>query len=123
VTKFLRREHRRGNRYDGILLDPPSFGRGKAGEVYKIERQITATLEQCRRLLDDGPAFVLFSCHTPAFSPVVMHHLLQGAAPRPGEIGSGEMLLTGGPGVLPLPSGTYARWISAGWEVEGATDL
>lgn len=112
VTKFLLREQRRGNLYDGIVLDPPSFGRGKAGEVYKIERQITETLDQCRRILADGPSFVLFSCHTPAFTPMVMSHLLATAFRDRGDrIGAGEMLLTGARDVLPLPSGTFGCWV------------
>jgi 23S rRNA (cytosine1962-C5)-methyltransferase len=111
VTKFLLREQRRGNRYDGIILDPPSFGRGKAGEVYKIERQITETLNQCRAILADGPAFALFSCHTPAFTPMVMSHLLQCVLPSGGSIESGEMLLTGDENALPLPSGTFSCWV------------
>ena len=104
VTKFLLREQRRGSRYDGIILDPPSFGRGKAGEVYKIEHQITETLDQCRRILADGPAFLLFSCHTPAFTPLVMRHLLTTTLrDRGGRVGAGEMQLTGSGDVLPLP--------------------
>lgn len=110
VGKFLDRESRRGTRYDGIILDPPSFGRGKSGEVYKIEDDINRTLGQCVRLLTDRPLFVLLSCHTPAFTPVVMENLLrQHLAPFNARIEAGEMLLTGRPDVMPLPSGTFAR--------------
>lgn len=111
VTKFLVREVRRGKRYDAIILDPPSFGRGGKGEVFKIEEHLRDILNHCRMLLSDRPLFVLFSCHTPGFTPTVMHHLLmqmmQGLS---GHIDKGEMLLSGGNGVLTVPSGTYARW-------------
>lgn len=111
VTKFLGRELKRGKRYDAIILDPPSFGRGSKGEIFKIEESINELLAQCRALLSDHPLFVLFSCHTPGFSPIVMRHLLsQAMHGLGGSITEGEMALTGKGGVLPLPSGTYARW-------------
>ena len=108
--KFLQRELRRGRRYDAIVLDPPTFGRGKGGEMYKIERDLPETLRLCRELLSAKPFFVLLSAHTPGLSPVVLGNLLaqamEGLRPR---VESGEMLLTGGKDVLPLPSGAYAR--------------
>jgi len=69
VNKFLDRELRRKSRYDAVILDPPSFGRGKSGEVYKIETDLADTLKKCAGLLSDEPLFVLLSCHTPAFTP------------------------------------------------------
>lgn len=111
VSKFLARELRRGSRYDAIILDPPSFGRGSSGEVFKIEEEITKLLKSCRDLLTDKPLFILFSCHTPGFSPLVMEHLLkQALSDIPGNIDAGEMVLTGAPNVLSVPSGTFARW-------------
>lgn len=111
AMKFLAREERRGNKYDALILDPPTFGRGSKGEIFKIEEEINTLLSHCRALLSDKPLFVLFSCHTPGFSPLVMHHLLHQTLPK-GEITSGEMTLTG-ESALPVPSGTYARWRSA----------
>ena len=109
--KFLVREAKRGRRYDGIILDPPTFGRGEGGEMYKIERDLPETLALCRALLSDAPLFMLFSAHTPGLSPQVGGNLLaQAMDGQRGEIETGEMLLTGGAGVLPLPSGTFARW-------------
>jgi len=111
VNKFLMRELRRGNRYDGIILDPPSFGRGAQGEVFKIEEHLPTILSNCRALLSDAPLFILFSCHTPGFTPIAMRHLMsqmmQGCK---GTIDEGEMVLSGDQDVLPLPSGTFARW-------------
>lgn len=106
ANKFLQRELRRGRRYDAIVLDPPSFGRGAKGEVFKIEDHLIPLLEQCRDLLSDQPLFVLFSCHTPGFTPVTLTHLLGQVFGS--NIEAGEMLLEGEG--LPLPSGTYARW-------------
>ncbi len=111
VHKFLTREIKRGRRYDGIILDPPSFGRGARGEVYKIERDMARTLDLCRQLLSDDPAFVLLSAHTPGITPVVLEHMLDDAVKGlGGSIESGEMLLTGAEGVRPVPSGCMARW-------------
>lgn len=112
VKKFLARERKRGSRYEGIILDPPSFGRGSKGELFKIEDEIVNLLQDCRDLLSDHPLFVLFSCHTPGFSPLVMQHLLnQAMQGLEGTIDVGEMVLAG-QGALEVPSGTYARWTS-----------
>lgn len=113
VKKFLARELRRESRYDAIILDPPSFGRGSQGEVFKIEEDIIPLLQACRQLLTDSPLFVLFSCHTPGFSPLVMHHLMvQTMQGLKGELETGEMTLSGHETVFKVPSGTYARWIA-----------
>ncbi|BBI16439.1 Putative uncharacterized protein [Neochlamydia sp. S13] len=115
VFKFLGRELRRGSRYDAIILDPPSFGRGANGEVFKIEEEINKLLRSCRELLTPKPLFILFSCHTPGFSPLVMKHLLhQNLDGLSGTIDEGEMLLEGSTETFPIPSGTFARWQYAG---------
>lgn len=112
VSKFLKRELRRGNRYDGIILDPPSFGRGSGGEMFKIEEHLEDILKDCRELLTPNPLFLLLSCHTPGYTPIAMRHLMeQTTKGLKGTIDQGEMTLTGESGVLPLPSGTFARWI------------
>lgn len=111
VNKFLCREARRERRYDAVLLDPPSFGRGKKGELYKIEKAIIETLENVKAVLSDQPLFVILTSHTPGFSPLVLSNLLAqqfGA----GRLESGEMLLTGGSDVFVLPNGNWARWIA-----------
>jgi 23S rRNA (cytosine1962-C5)-methyltransferase len=110
VIKFLRREVKRGTRYDGILLDPPSFGRGKKGELYKIEESLMTTLDLVHEVLTDDPAFVLLTSHTPGFSPIVLGNLLRQYHAE-GTVECGEMLLTGKPGVMELPNGNWARWI------------
>ena len=109
VGAFLRREVRRGRKYDCVLLDPPSFGRGKRGELYKIEKNVQDTLDLVRQVLSDTPLFVILTSHTPGFSPIVLKNLLEQAL-GPGALACGEMLLRGGPDVLELPSGNWARW-------------
>ena len=111
VKKFLMRELKRGSRYEGIILDPPSFGRGAKGEIFKIEEEIVELLHDCRELLSDNPLFILFSCHTPGFSPLVMHHLMmQTMQELNGTLEVGEMVLAGQKPALDVPSGTYAKW-------------
>lgn len=111
VNRFLNREIRRGNKYDGIILDPPTFGRGKRGEVFKIERDLQELLKNCRSLLSEKPLFVLFSCHTPGFTPMIMKQLLmQTMEDLPGKVEEGEMSLPGEGDTFSVPSGTYSRW-------------
>ena len=112
VTKFLQRELKRGVRYDAVVLDPPTFGRGSRGELFKIESDLMRMLDQCRSLLSDKPLFILLSCHTPGFSPIVIQNVLeQMMGDFSGKTDYGEMVLTGGPEVLPIPSGVFARWV------------
>ena len=112
VIKFLQREMKRGNQYDGVLLDPPSFGRGKKGELYKIEESLMITLDLVHQVLTEDPCFVLLTSHTPGFSPIVLSNLLR-QYNADGVIECGEMLLTGQPRVNDLPNGNWARWISS----------
>jgi len=104
--KFMEREIRRGRRYDAIIFDPPTFGRGANGEMYKIERDLKKTLSLVRSLLSDNPLFVLFSSHTPGLSCTVAANILGQAFPG-AQIETGEMLLEGRS--LPCPSGIYCR--------------
>ncbi len=108
VRKFLAREERRGVKYDAIILDPPTFGRGNAGEVFKIEEDLPYLLEQCRTLLSDNPLFVLFSCHTPGYTPLalkqVMGHVFEG------KVEAEEMIIASSGCRWKIPSGTVGRW-------------
>ena len=104
--KFMEREIRRGRRYDAIIFDPPTFGRGANGEMYKIERDLKKTLSLVRSLLSDSPLFVLFSSHTPGLSCTVAANIL-GQAFLGAQIETGEMLLEGRS--LSCPSGIYCR--------------
>jgi 23S rRNA (cytosine1962-C5)-methyltransferase len=109
--KFLCREIKRERRYDAIILDPPTFGRGQNNEMYKIEKDLPETLNLCRQLLSPDPVFILLSAHTPGYTPVVLEHVLgQAVAGLGGAFTSGEMLLTGAPEALSTPCGAYVRW-------------
>lgn len=77
AMKFLGREVRRGNRYDGIILDPPSYGRGTNGEMWKLEDCIHGLMERCTEVLSDKPLFLLLNSYTTGLSPTVMAYLLQ----------------------------------------------
>ena len=111
--KFLCRETRRERRYDAVILDPPTFGRGQNNEMYKIEKDLPETLRLCRSLLTPEPLFMLLSAHTPGYSPVVLQNVLgQAVDALGGSLTSGEMLLAGTPAVLPTPCGAYARWLA-----------
>ena len=117
--KFMKREIRRGRRYDAIVLDPPSFGRGAGGEMYKIERDLKETLALVKELLSEKPCFVLFSSHTPGLSVQVAENILGQLFPK-AKLESGEMLLEPSPSPststststsFPCPSGIYCRAI------------
>ena len=90
--KFMKREIRRRRKYDAIILDPPTFGRGAGGEMYKIERDLKDTLSLVKDLLSDRPLFVLFSSHTPGLSQIVAENILAQLFPS-ARLESGEMLL------------------------------
>ncbi len=108
--KFVNREIRRNNRYQGIILDPPTFGRGPKGEVFKIENQLVDLLDGCRQILAKGALFVFYSCHTPGFTPLVMLNQLDLVTRnRSGRTEYGEMTVPDSVSRA-LPSGTYARW-------------
>ncbi len=107
--KFMKREVRRGRRYDAVILDPPTFGRGAGGEMYRIERDLDETLRLVGELLSETPRFVLFSSHTPGLSVRVAENLLAQMWPR-ASVEAGEMLLEG-KRVLACPSGVYCRVI------------
>lgn len=112
ALKYVEREVRREHTYHGIILDPPSFGRGPKGEVFKIENDLVPLLEACRTLLAKDALFLLYSCHTPGFTPLTLENqLLDVVASRDGSLESGEMMVTT-PSGRSLPSGTYARWLA-----------
>lgn len=116
VHKFLNREIKRGRKYDAVMLDPPSFGRGKQGELYKIENDLMETLKSVKAVLSDKPLFVLLTSHTPGFSPTVLKNLLIQLLGE-GRSECGEMMLTGGPRVFAVPNGNWARWVGSHWKI------
>ncbi len=110
VRKFLKREIRRGNRYDIIALDPPTFGRGAKGEVFKIDDDIVEILKDIRSLLSEQPKLLLFSCHSPGYTALTLEILTQSLFDTfSGDVETKEMILEPKKGVHPLPSGVCLR--------------
>ncbi len=111
--KFVRREIRRGRRYDAIIMDPPSFGRGKGGETWKLENDLWPFLQECRKLLSEQPLFFLINAYTAYLSPTVLANLLTEALRDLGDAGtfaSGEVGLPVQSDGKILPCGIFARW-------------
>jgi 23S rRNA (cytosine1962-C5)-methyltransferase len=109
-AKFLEREQRRGSRYDAIVMDPPSFGRGKSGEVWKLEDGLYDLVGAACAVLADDPLFVLLDTYTTGLSPTVSASILAAHAPARGRVTCGEIGLPAGAGPPVLPCGTFARW-------------
>ena len=112
--KFVRREQRRGHRYDGIVMDPPSYGRGPNGEVWKLEEQLYPLVRACLPVLSADPLFFLLNSYTAGLSPGVMEYLLGVLLGEKfgGKVSSDEIGLPVGGGGLVLPCGSTAVWQS-----------
>ncbi|MFK7827350.1 MAG: class I SAM-dependent methyltransferase [Oligoflexales bacterium] len=108
VKKFIAREVRRKSKYHGIVLDPPSFGRGTKGEVWKIEDDLVPLLNQIQELQDEQFSFLQLSAHSPGFTPLALHNLLKPVCPKNGEIIFSEMSVKAQTGNIELPSGARA---------------
>lgn len=111
VGKFMKREVRRKHLYQGIVLDPPTFGRGAQGQVWKMDDHIIPLLEQCKAMLLPGdPFFVLLSCHSPGYTPLVLQRLLaQCFSVSENAVEYGEMTISEASGRL-LSAGAFARF-------------
>ena len=110
--KFVKREIRRGNKYDAIIMDPPSFGRGANGEVWNIEESLDPLIKLCCLVLSDNPLFFLINSYTTGLSPKVLENILSitVAKERIGKISSGEVGLPMKDSNLVLPCGIYGLW-------------
>ena len=109
--KFVEREIRRGNKYDIILMDPPSFGRGANGQVWDIEKDLYELVNLCSKLLSDNPIMFLINSYTTGLSMNVLENILKICLPK-GNIVSDELGLPMVNSNLILPCGIYARWES-----------
>lgn len=107
--KFVAREIRRGRTYDAILLDPPSFGRGPKGEVWKVEQQIVEFLLNLRRLLSDRPLCLVLTMYNLEASSIMLENLLTDLLPA-GTVSAGELALVPKYGRQRLPLSLFARW-------------
>ena len=109
--KFIEREIRRGNRYDAIIMDPPSYGRGPTGEVWKLEDSIGDFVELGTKVLSDDPLFVLINSYTTGLSPSAMGYLLHlSMKPFGGHISADEIGIPVKETGAVLPCGSSARW-------------
>ena len=110
--KFVQREQRRGNTYDAILMDPPSYGRGPGGEVWKLEEQIYPLVAECVKLLSDDPLFFLINSYTTGLSPSVMQYVLGSLLPQHigGTLSADEIGLPVTATGMVLPCGATALW-------------
>lgn len=114
VFKFVQREERRGNKYDAIIMDPPSYGRGPNGETWKLETNLYPFVQFCSGILTDNPLFFLINSYTTGLSPTVMHNILSMTVARKhgGVITCGEIGLPITSSKLFLPAGILSRWES-----------
>lgn len=112
VVKFVKREIRRQKRYDCIIMDPPSYGRGPEGEKWEIETDLFALVQNCCELLSDNPLFFLINGYTTGLSSTVLANVLSmsKAVSLGGEVKKGEIGLRATSSNLVLPCGTFARW-------------
>lgn len=111
-VKFVEREIRRGNKYDGIIMDPPSYGRGPKGEIWKIEEQIYPFVKLCASLLSEKPLFFLINSYTTGLQPAVLSYII-GSEIVPtfgGKVEAEEVGLPVSGNGLVLPCGASGRW-------------
>ena len=114
VVKFVNREIRRGNKYDAIIMDPPSYGRGTNGEVWQFENNIYDLVELCTKVLSENPLFFLINSYTTGISSTVLANILNLTVGKDfeGKVESGEIGLPMENSKLVLPCGIYGRWES-----------
>lgn len=118
VVKFVQREIRRGNKYDAIIMDPPSYGRGANGEVWKFEENLPMLIELCMQVLSDNPLFFLINSYTTGTSSMVLENLLKmnmrkkyGKKAQNGIFENGEVGLPMTNSDFILPCGIYSKWV------------
>ena len=112
VNKFVAREIRRENKYDAIIMDPPSYGRGVNGEVWQFENNIYDLVSLCKNVLSDNPLFFLINSYTTGISSMVLQNILNLTITKEysGKVESGEIGLPMENSKLILPCGIYSRW-------------
>src|SRR3989339_99082 len=111
VIKFLKKEIKRGEKYDAIIMDPPSYGKGPKGEVWKIEEQLPELLSACREILSDKPLFVIFNMYSTELSSISIANLLSDMTKGlNGTIESGELAIKEDSSDRLLPMSIFALW-------------
>ena len=112
VKKFVQREARRGREYDGIIMDPPSYGRGPSGEVWKIEDELYPLIEDCMKILSDTPLFFLINSYTTGISPTILENVLGLTLKKKygGKVSASEIGIPMSSNTMILPCGISGRW-------------
>ena len=110
--KFVQREKRRGNKYDAIIMDPPTYGRGPSKELWRFEDSLNRLIDECIDLLSDDALFLLISSYTKGITPVILNNILTTAfeGKRKGTITTDELGLKISGSNMTLPCGIYGRW-------------
>ena len=109
VFKFVEREHRRGNQYDAIIMDPPSYGRGPKGEIWKLEDELQELLELTSKILKKDPLFLLVNAYTTGFSHISLNNMMIQVFGDGYKFTSGEIGIPIEKSEMVLPCGIYAR--------------
>ena len=111
ALKFVQREERRGNRYQGILMDPPSYGRGPGGEIWKLENELFGLVQACERVLAEDALFMLINSYTTGLQPAVLNNMLTMTVQKRhgGRVAADEIVLPVTAGGV-LPCGASGRW-------------
>ena len=111
ARKFVMREIKRGGKYDGIIMDPPSFGRGGKGEIWKIETDFIKLLEECSKILSDDPLFFIVNGYAAGYSSNAYYNALKPIVEKyGGQFEIGELTILESKGKRLLPCGIFARW-------------
>lgn len=111
--EFVQKELRRGNTYDGIIMDPPSFGHGTKGEIWKIEKQFVDLVEDCKTLLSPNPSFMLMSGYAAGYSAITYGNNLQSLVGKyRGTVECGELAIRESVSGRLLPTGIFARFLA-----------
>lgn len=113
ARKFLAREVRRGAKYEGVILDPPKFGRGPKGEVWKVFEHLPALLADCRAVLSEQASFVILTAYAARLSPLSLQALMAESMPPEGQIACGELALREASGGRLVATALHARWSAA----------
>ncbi len=109
ALKFVKREERRGNHYDGIIMDPPKFGRGPKGEIWQFEKDLPELLECTAKIVTPTPLFFIITAYTVPISSITIANMIQDLSLKNGVIEHGELVIEENSG-RQLPTAIYSRW-------------
>lgn len=117
VVKFVRREAKRGVQYDGIIMDPPKFGRGTSGQVWKIESDLPELVERCAEILSSTPLFFIITAYAIDYSSIMLNNILRQNIGEKGMFEHGELTLKQSSNSFYLPTSIFARWSSTSGKI------